>query len=84
MLSRHIDLIFFFYRKHCIFSIDPPTAKDLDDALSCVPLPNGNFEIGIHISDVSYFVKQGTPLDEIAEKLATSVYLVQKVSFEYK
>lgn len=67
------------FRKHCIFSIDPPTAKDLDDALSCVPLPNGNFEIGIHISDVAYFVKQGTPLDEIAEKLATSVYLIQKV-----
>ncbi|XP_001942877.1 DIS3-like exonuclease 2 [Acyrthosiphon pisum] len=67
------------FRKNCIFSIDPPTAKDLDDALSCVPLPNGNFEIGIHISDVSYFVKQGTPLDEIAEKLATSVYLIQKV-----
>ncbi|KAL5233445.1 hypothetical protein ACI65C_000855 [Semiaphis heraclei] len=67
------------FRKHCIFSIDPPTAKDLDDALSCVPLPNGNFEIGIHISDVTYFVKQGTPLDEIAEQLATSVYLVQRV-----
>lgn len=67
------------FRKHCIFSIDPPTARDLDDALSCVPLPNGNFEIGIHISDVSYFVKQGTPLDEIAERLATSVYLTQKV-----
>ncbi|XP_025193320.1 DIS3-like exonuclease 2 [Melanaphis sacchari] len=67
------------FRKNCIFSIDPPTAKDLDDALSCVPLPNGNFEIGIHISDVSYFVKQGTPLDEIAERLATSVYLIQKV-----
>jgi len=73
-----------FCRKHCIFSIDPPTAKDLDDALSCVLLPNGNFEIGIHISDVTYFVKQGTPLDEIAEKLATSVYLIQKVSIERK
>ncbi|KAL4084634.1 hypothetical protein QTP88_027564 [Uroleucon formosanum] len=67
------------FRKHCIFSIDPPTAKDLDDALSCVLLLNGNYEIGIHISDVTYFVMQGTPLDEIAEKLATSVYLIQKV-----
>lgn len=75
---------FSFCRKHCIFSIDPPTAKDLDDALSCVLLPNGNFEIGIHISDVSYYVKQGTPLDAIAEKLATSVYLIQKVSIECK
>lgn len=70
----------FIYRNRCIFSIDPPTAKDLDDALSCVLLPNGNYDIGIHISDVSYFVKHGTPLDEIAEKLATSVYLVQKVN----
>lgn len=74
---------FSIYRQHCIFSIDPPTAKDLDDALSCVLLPNGNYEVGIHISDVSHFVKQGTPLDEIAEKLATSVYLVQKVSDSY-
>lgn len=73
-----------FCRKHCIFSIDPPTAKDLDDALSCVLLLNGNYEIGIHISDVTYFVMQGTPLDEIAEKLATSVYLIQKVCVEYK
>jgi len=72
----------FIFRKQCIFSIDPPTAKDLDDALSCVLLPSGNYEIGIHISDVSYFVKQGTPLDKIAEKLATSVYLVQRVSNE--
>lgn len=68
------------YRKHCIFSIDPPTAKDLDDALSCVLLPNGNYKIGIHISDVSHFVKHNTPLDKIAEELATSVYLVQKVN----
>jgi len=68
------------YRKHCIFSIDPPSAKDLDDALSCVLLENGNYKIGIHISDVSHFVKYDTPLDTIAEKLATSVYLVQQVS----
>jgi exoribonuclease R len=73
---------FFVYRKHCIFSIDPPTAKDLDDALSCILLPGGTYEVGIHISDVSHFVKYGTPLDKIAEKLATSVYLVQRVSFE--
>ncbi|XP_025424900.1 DIS3-like exonuclease 2 isoform X2 [Sipha flava] len=67
------------FRKHCIFSIDPPTAKDLDDALSCILLPGGTYEVGIHISDVSHFVKYGTPLDKIAEKLATSVYLVQRV-----
>lgn len=69
----------YLYRKHCIFSIDPPTAKDLDDALSCVLLPNGNYEIGVHISDVSHFVQHGTPLDKIAEEVATSVYLVQRV-----
>lgn len=81
MLSKNKEIKqLYFYRQHCIFSIDPPTAKDLDDALSCVLLPNGNYEIGIHISDVSHFVKQGTPLDEIAEKLATSVYLVHRVS----
>ncbi|VVC37803.1 Hypothetical protein CINCED_3A015729 [Cinara cedri] len=67
------------FRKDCIFSIDPPTAKDLDDALSCVLLPNGNYKIGIHISDVSHFVKQNTLLDTIAKELATSVYLVQRV-----
>lgn len=40
-----------------VFSIDPPTARDLDDALSVVPLPNGNLRIGVHIADVSHFVQ---------------------------
>uniref|UniRef100_A0A670K550 DIS3-like exonuclease 2 n=1 Tax=Podarcis muralis TaxID=64176 RepID=A0A670K550_PODMU len=66
-------------RQECIFTIDPSTARDLDDALSCKPLPDGNFEVGVHIADVSYFVKEDTALDEIASKRATSVYLVQKV-----
>ncbi|MGH0149133.1 UNVERIFIED_CONTAM: hypothetical protein FKN15_015071 [Acipenser sinensis] len=66
-------------RKACIFTIDPATARDLDDALSCKPLPDGNFEVGVHIADVSYFVEEGEALDSIASRRATSVYLVQKV-----
>lgn len=54
----------------------------MDDALSCTLLPGGTYEVGIHISDVSHFVKYGTPLDKIAQQLATSVYLVQRVSFK--
>ncbi|KAF0338076.1 RNB-domain-containing protein [Gigaspora margarita] len=61
-----------------IFSIDPPTSKDLDDAVSCSRLPDGNYEIGVHIADVSYFVKQNSALDREARKRATTVYLVQK------
>uniref|UniRef100_A0A8C7NRI4 DIS3-like exonuclease 2 n=1 Tax=Oncorhynchus mykiss TaxID=8022 RepID=A0A8C7NRI4_ONCMY len=66
-------------RKECIFTIDPATARDLDDALSCKPLPDGNFELGVHIADVSYFVEEGNALDFIASRRATSVYMVQKV-----
>ncbi|XP_078063832.1 DIS3-like exonuclease 2 isoform X2 [Mustelus asterias] len=66
-------------RNECIFTIDPATARDLDDALSCCNLPDGNFEVGVHIADVSYFVHEGTVLDITAGKRATSVYLVQKV-----
>nr|XP_061795351.1 DIS3-like exonuclease 2 [Nerophis lumbriciformis] len=66
-------------RKECIFTIDPSTARDLDDALSCKYLPDGNYEVGVHIADVSYFVEQGNALDKIASQRATSVYLVQKV-----
>uniref|UniRef100_A0ABI7Z8K4 RNB domain-containing protein n=1 Tax=Felis catus TaxID=9685 RepID=A0ABI7Z8K4_FELCA len=65
--------------KDCIFTIDPSTARDLDDALSCKPLADGNFEVGVHIADVSYFVPEGSPLDKVAAERATSVYLVQKV-----
>lgn len=73
-LSRRRDL-----RKECIFTIDPATARDLDDALSCKQLSDGNFEVGVHIADVSYFVEEGNNLDQIASRRATSVYLVQKV-----
>jgi DIS3-like exonuclease 2 len=62
-----------------IFSIDPPTARDLDDALSIEELPNGLFRIGVHIADVSHFVTPSTPLDEEAAVRSTSVYLVDRV-----
>lgn len=61
------------------FTIDPKDAKDFDDALSFEVLPNGNYEIGIHIADVSHYVKEGTILDEEAYNRATSVYLVDRV-----
>ncbi|XP_062582698.1 DIS3-like exonuclease 2 [Saccostrea cucullata] len=67
------------FRSQCVFTIDPSTARDLDDALSCEKLPDGNYEVGVHIADVSYFLKEGTLLDKIAGHRATSVYLVQKV-----
>lgn len=66
-------------RDHTIFTIDPPTAKDLDDALHVKELPDGTFELGVHIADVSFFVEEGTALDTEAKRRATSVYLVQKV-----
>ena len=65
-------------RSKRIFTIDPATAKDLDDALHITDLGDGTFEIGVHIADVSYFVRPGNPLDEEASIRATTVYLVQK------
>ncbi|MGB7785305.1 MAG: ribonuclease R [Salinimicrobium sp.] len=61
------------------FTIDPKDAKDFDDALSFRKLENGNYEIGIHIADVSHYVKPDTILDEEAFNRATSVYLVDRV-----
>lgn len=66
-------------RRSCIFTIDPATARDLDDAVSIEELENGLYEVGVHIADVSFFVKEDTELDAVAAKRATSVYLVQKV-----
>ncbi|MCD5381592.1 MAG: ribonuclease R [Candidatus Pacebacteria bacterium] len=60
-------------------TIDPADAKDFDDALSVQTLPNGNIEVGIHIADVSHYVKQGEPLDKEAVERGTSVYLVDRV-----
>lgn len=61
------------------FTIDPKDAKDFDDALSFQILESGNYEIGIHIADVSHYVQEGTILDEEAYNRATSVYLVDRV-----
>ncbi|MFD0964675.1 ribonuclease R [Pseudofulvibacter geojedonensis] len=61
------------------FTIDPKDAKDFDDALSFQILENGNYEIGIHIADVSHYLKEGTVLDDEAYERATSVYLVDRV-----
>lgn len=61
------------------FTIDPKDAKDFDDALSFQILENGNYEIGVHIADVSHYLKEGTILDDEAYKRATSVYLVDRV-----
>ncbi|MBP6073625.1 MAG: ribonuclease R [Flavobacterium sp.] len=61
------------------FTIDPKDAKDFDDALSFQVLDNGNFEIGVHIADVSHYLQEGTILDDEAYNRATSVYLVDRV-----
>jgi ribonuclease R len=60
-------------------TIDPADAKDFDDALSIQTLPNGNTEIGIHIADVSHYVREGEPMDVEAVERGTSVYLVDRV-----
>jgi ribonuclease R len=61
------------------YTIDPKDAKDFDDALSFKKLDNGNYEIGIHIADVSYYLQEGTILDDEAYNRGTSVYLVDRV-----
>ena len=66
-------------RHDVIFTIDPATARDLDDALSIKQKEDGNFEVGVHIADVSFFIEEGSALDNAAASRATSVYLVQKV-----
>ena len=66
-------------RKVLTFTIDPKDAKDFDDALSFQVLENGNYEIGVHIADVSHYLKEGTILDDEAYNRATSVYLVDRV-----
>jgi ribonuclease R len=67
------------FRKVFTITIDPEDARDFDDALSLKQLPNGNWEAGVHIADVSYFVKPGTVIDHEAYDRGTSVYLVDRV-----
>ena len=66
-------------RQDLMFTIDPKDAKDFDDALSFTKLKNGNYEIGIHIADVSHYVQPNTIIDKEAYSRATSVYLVDRV-----
>jgi len=66
------------FRPITTFTVDPEDAKDFDDALSLKPLENGNYEVGVHIADVTHYVQPGTPLDEEALERATSVYLVDR------
>lgn len=67
------------FRDITTFTIDPITAKDFDDAISIRELENGNTEVGVHIADVSHYVKPGTALDKEAYHRSTSVYLVDRV-----
>ena len=66
------------FRKVTTFTIDPADAKDYDDALSFRQMRNGNYEVGVHIADVSHYVKPGTAIDRDAYERGTSVYLVDR------
>lgn len=73
-LGRRLDL-----RNEVCFTIDPEDAKDYDDAVSIKQLKNGNFELGVHIADVSYYVKEKSQIDNEALRRGTSIYLVDRV-----
>ena len=72
-VQRRMDL-----RSIPVVSIDPIGCKDIDDALHCCVLPNGNYQVGVHIADVSYFVRPDTPIDKEAAHRCTTVYLVDR------
>ncbi len=73
-LARRLDL-----RNEIVFTIDPEDSKDFDDAVSLKKLGNGNWQLGVHIADVSYYVQPNSELDQEAQKRGTSVYLVDRV-----
>jgi len=66
-------------RKMCIFTIDPITARDLDDAVSIEKLGDNKYEVGVHISDVSHYLLEDTELDNIVKERSTSIYLANEV-----
>lgn len=74
LLRNRLDL-----REHLIFTVDPFDAKDFDDAVHLIKLKNGNYELGVHIADVSHYVRESSVLDKEALQRATSVYLVDRV-----
>ena len=67
------------YRYRQLITIDSEDAKDLDDAIDVVRLPNGHFRLGVYIADVSYYVRPGSAIDQEAYNRGTSVYLVDRV-----
>lgn len=71
--EKRVDL-----RNITICSVDPPGCTDIDDALHCRDLPDGNLEVGVHIADVSHFIRPGNALDKEAALRATTVYLIDK------
>eukprot|EP01083_Nonionella_stella_P197511 726090_1 len=73
-LSTRLDL----RASHLVMSVDPPGCTDIDDALSARELPNGNVELGVHIADVTYFVKPSSDIDNEARHRATTVYLADR------
>ena len=66
-------------RDEVIFTIDGDDTKDIDDAINIKKFPNGHYQLGVHIADVSYYVREGRPLDNEAMERGTSVYLVDRV-----
>lgn len=72
-VAKRVDL-----RHITICSVDPPGCTDIDDALHCQKLSNGNYNVGVHIADVSHFIRPGNALDKEAASRATTVYLVDK------
>ncbi|XP_035249105.1 exosome complex exonuclease RRP44 [Anguilla anguilla] len=72
-MKKRLDL-----RQLCVCSVDPPGCTDIDDALHCRDLENGNLEVGVHIADVSHFIRPGNALDQEAASRGTTVYLCDK------